>query len=120
MKSSRSSNIELLRIIAILLIISFHYAYKGGWTFSEFTVNEFIIKIFYMFGELGVNLFMLITGYFMIDGKFKIKKLVLMGIQVDVYHIVILYLACKLGVYTIATPRESLLLYFLPITFSRY
>lgn len=74
MKKQRQSNIELLRIISILFIISFHYAYKCSYNFEEFTVNKFIIKAFYMFGELGVNLFFLITGYFMCKGKFSFKK----------------------------------------------
>lgn len=85
MKKERSSNIELLRIFAILLIIAFHYAFKGGFWFETVTVNKMIINVATMFGELGVNLFVLITGYFMINGTFRWKKVVYMMVQVQFY-----------------------------------
>ena len=74
-KNLRQSNIELLRIVSILLIISFHYVFKSGYVFETLNLNSFIVKVFYLFGEFGTNLFFLITGYFMVDGKFSIKKL---------------------------------------------
>ncbi len=86
MKKERKSNIELLRIIAIILIISFHYVFKSNFKFEELTINSFIVKSFYMFGELGVNLFILITGYFMVSGKFSIKKLICLILEVNFYH----------------------------------
>lgn len=62
---SRKSNMELLRVFSILMIIIFHCAYKSGFNFSlGFSVNQFLIKSFWMLGELEVNLFMLISGYF--------------------------------------------------------
>ncbi len=72
-ETKRYSNIELLRIVSMLLIISFHYAYKGGFTDDIPLINGYIIKMFWMFGELGVNCFMLITGYFMVEGRFKVN-----------------------------------------------
>ena len=77
MKKERKSNIELLRIVAMLCIISFHYVYKSGYVFENLSVNSFIVKVFWFFGEFGVNLFILITGYFMVNGRFSLKKLYL-------------------------------------------
>ena len=88
MKKERKTNIELLRIIAMILIISFHYVYKSNFTFEELSVNSFIVKVFYMFGELGVNLFILITGYFMVTGKFSVKKLIYLIIEVNLYYLI--------------------------------
>lgn len=63
----RKSNMELLRIISIFLIIVFHCAFKSGFNFElGFHVNKLIVKTCWMFGELGVNLFQLISGYFMV------------------------------------------------------
>lgn len=76
-KIKRKSNIELLRIVSMFLIVSFHYVYKSGYVFDKLNYNSFIVKTFYFFGELGVNLFLLITGYFMVNGKFKFKKLLI-------------------------------------------
>ena len=48
MKKERQSNIELLRIISILLIISFHYVFKSGYVFEELNISSFIVKSFFM------------------------------------------------------------------------
>ena len=88
MIKERKSSIELLRIIAILLIISFHYVYKSGFIFESLNYNSFVVKTFYYFGELGVNLFILITGYFMVKGKFSMKKLIKLIIEVNFYYII--------------------------------
>lgn len=70
-KSRRQSNIEILRIISIFMIIIFHYTLHGGWKYETGTTDQMMIKTFLIFGELGVNLFMLITGYFMIERERK-------------------------------------------------
>ena len=50
MGKNRKSNIELLRIVAILLIISFHYVYKSGYVFpfDNLSCKDYLIKIFYL------------------------------------------------------------------------
>ncbi len=118
-KTNRKSNIELLRIIAMFLIISFHYVYKSGYVFDKLNYNALVVKIFYFFGELGVNLFLLITGYFMINGKFKIKKLIIIILEVNFYYLFSLLIANKLGVYLITT-KKSMILSLFPIIFNKY
>lgn len=48
-----------------------------------------VMDVIWMFGELGVNVFALISGYFMIgqERPFKPKKICLMWIQVLFYSI---------------------------------
>lgn len=87
MVKQRSSNFELLRIVAMLFIISFHYVYKSGYVFDSLTIHSVIIKSFYFLGELGVNLFILITGYFQVKGKFSIEKLIKLILEVSFYYI---------------------------------
>lgn len=61
----RNSNIELIRIVAMLFIVTFHIsinAQKG-----ELPSHNYIISI----TTTGVNLFLLITGYFGIRLKWK-------------------------------------------------
>ena len=82
----------------MMLIISFHYTYKGGFTDEIPWFNWYIIKIFWMFGELGVNCFMLITGYFMIKGHFNLRKLILMWVQIETYNILVMMIAYRIGV----------------------
>lgn len=96
----------------MILIISFHYVYKSNFTFEELSVNSFIVKVFYMFGELGVNLFILITGYFMVTGKFSVKKLIYLIIEVNFYYLLSILIGQKLGTTEIAyfwTPNTMLM-----------
>ena len=83
----RASNIELLRILATFLIVAFHCAFHSGFTYVSFSTNAFVVKVFYLFGELGVNLFLLISGYFQINSQFKIKKVVLFFLELTFYVI---------------------------------
>lgn len=120
MKTDRKSNIELLRIIAIFFIIIFHCVYKSGFSFEQgLSTNKLIVKTFWMLGELGVNLFFLITGYFMINGKFKVKKLILIITQVFFYHLITIIFANYIGIYEISS-FSSLFATFFPLTSNFY
>lgn len=69
----RNSNLELLRIVSMILIIMHHYAVHGGFDLlnTELDLNRIWIQILSIGGKIGVNCFVLITGYFMINSKFK-------------------------------------------------
>lgn len=85
----RNSNLEILRIIAIIMIIMHHYAIYSGFLWdSEVTVNRVIIDFFKMFGKLGVCLFIIISGYFYDKSKFTIKKFTILILQVFIYAII--------------------------------
>ena len=43
----RDSNFELLRILAILFIISFHCAWEGGFEYPAFCFNKFLLYFYY-------------------------------------------------------------------------
>lgn len=118
--TERKSNMELLRIFSMILIITFHYAYKGGFDFgTELSANMLLIKTCWMFGELGVNLFILTTGYFMVDGKFKWKKLILLLVEVSFYHWLTIGIACKLEIYQLSGLKNIFLSCF-PVLLNRY
>lgn len=67
-KKSRNSYIELLRIVAMFLIVSFHIASVTPINLSEpkfITPNVQLVQLFSHFGMIGVFIFMLISGYYM-------------------------------------------------------
>ena len=85
----RQSNYELLRIFAMFLIVLHHFAnhgvmqcYKGPdystlWL-SGSQLNQFFSYLFFPGGEVGVALFFMISGYFLIKSdSIKLKKVVL-------------------------------------------
>jgi surface polysaccharide O-acyltransferase-like enzyme len=95
----RQSNFELLRIIAMLLIVTHHYSVHGGWVFpSGFEVHKFYAQSLSIGGKLGVNLFVLITGYFAYESKFKWNGIISTVSKTWFYSIVILL------IFYIATP----------------
>lgn len=118
--SRRDSNMELLRIAGIFMIIVFHCSYKSGFGFAPgVSVNKLIVKTFWMLGELGVNLFMLISGYYMVRGRFKWKKLVRLLAEVQVWHWATIWVGTRLGVYTL-TGWKSVLFALFPVAMNWY
>ena len=108
---SRQSNLELLRILAMVLIIIHHIAYHvitkqlGNTTFNLYNYGEMfnnfmyykrltLVEYFLAFGKIGNFLFIIISGYFLIDKKnidlFKPAKKLLTQL---VYVIIVLLLA---------------------------
>ena len=69
--ADRQSNFELLRIIAMLFIILHHVSIHGGWgnggVFSpeDITIGALYLQGLLPLGKIGVDLFVLITGYFL-------------------------------------------------------
>lgn len=81
MNKSRSSNIELLRIIAILMIIISHatnYMFDGAiWIRADINFNFLFLNLISIGGQIGVIVFISISSWFMIDSeKFEIRKIV--------------------------------------------
>lgn len=115
-KETRYSNFDLLKIIAIGMIILFHYAY-GKWDYSSMGNYKVIMDVIWMFGELGVNVFALISGYFMIgqERPFKPKKICLMWVQVLFYSILSTMIAFKIGRWEI--DQDKVLQTIFPISY---
>jgi surface polysaccharide O-acyltransferase-like enzyme len=75
-KKERNSSIELLRIISMLFIVIYHIILHGQ-VLSNVTnkgISNFV-TIIEFFVIIHVNLFVLITGYFQSEQKFKQSKL---------------------------------------------
>ncbi len=115
-KKTRSSQFELLRILAMLIIVMHHYAVHGGFAFIGVTGNRFFVDMFGMGGHLGDNLFMLISAWFLCrETRFRMKGAVLLFLQVTFFS-VLLY-----GVAVIVGPTEfslsSFMAYALPFIY---
>ncbi|MDB8559600.1 hypothetical protein [Turicibacter sanguinis] len=84
----RESNFELLRIVAIMMVIGLHY-FNGsmGGALSILTHGDGNFYLAYFFESLfiiAVNLFVLVCGYFNIDKK-KTNLLKLFNLIVIAY-----------------------------------
>lgn len=71
----RDTGPELLRIIAMLFIMFHHFAEHSGIDFSVWSINNITLALMQSLGKIGVNVFVLITGYYSCNSKFSVKKL---------------------------------------------
>lgn len=90
-KNIRNSNIEILRIISMFLIVMHHYALHSGFAFDNtLSINRLYVQILSFGGKLGVNIFILITGYFLCkQTEFRLKSILKFIIQVTLFSSVI-------------------------------
>jgi surface polysaccharide O-acyltransferase-like enzyme len=83
----RKSNLEILRIVSMILIIIHHYVVHGGFEWETVTINKIVLDVLTLGGKLGVNCFVLITGYFMIESKINFKKVGKIVLEVLFYSV---------------------------------
>lgn len=91
----RKSNFELLRIVAMFLIVTSHYA---GWIQPQFsaesiTFNRVLNQTLCFGGGAGNILFFLISGYFWKDNSDNKKRIFKLWIEMFFYSILCMILA---------------------------
>lgn len=95
-KAGRDSNLELYRLLAMFLIIAHHYVVNSGLTAMDGPVyanllswrSQFLL-MFGAFGKIGINCFVLITGYFMCTSHISAKKFMKLLLTVVFYKLLI-------------------------------
>jgi len=76
-KAKRQSGIELLRIIAMLQIIYLHvyqYGQLGKTANACGDIDGFVVNFVWSLSRAPVDVFIMISGYFMVTSNFDIKK----------------------------------------------
>lgn len=90
----RESNLELLRIVSMLLIVTHHYAVHGfllkeNFNLFPITINKLILLFLSLGGEIGVNCFVLISSFYLINSEIKLNKIIDIFIKVTFYSMII-------------------------------
>ena len=90
--TGRSSNLELYRIIVMLLIVAHHYVVNSGLISvmdeSPFAIKSIFLFLFGAWGKTGINCFVLITGYFMCKSQITPRKFFKLLFEIEFYKIV--------------------------------
>ncbi len=122
--NKRLNNFEALRILAMFMVIVLHYLYKGGIltpVAETFTPVSYAAWLAESFSIVAVNVYVLITGYFMCESSMKLKRLVQIICQVLWYTLLIPVVLSVLG---IVNPAEfdmyDLLRFVFPIHMKHY
>lgn len=87
MKKERMANLELLRIISMLMIVTAHLLNHGNMIIfaKEGTLSYYFIWILFGFSFTSINIYLLISSYFLIDSKFSTWRIVKIAGQVFFY-----------------------------------
>ncbi len=98
----RDSNLELFRIIVMLTIVAHHYVVNSGviniiLENNITSLKSIFLLIFGMGGKIGINCFILITGYFMCKSNISIKKFIKLLLEIEFYNIIIYLIFLLVG-----------------------
>lgn len=100
----RQSNIEILRIIATLMVITVHTAFFSLGLPQVFNVSGFVVSSIQIWAIPAVDIFVLISGYFHIKPKVKSLGNYLFQIffySISIYLLSLLFGQCNLSVHGI-------------------
>ncbi len=83
-RKNRNMSIELLRILLMLMIVTLHYLGHGGMLDAVPAGGGRYVFVWTLetFSYIGVNGFVLISGYYLAGSDFKIKKLIALLVQI--------------------------------------
>lgn len=88
-KVIRESNIELMRIISMFMIVMWHLlGYSDGSLAHATPSLKILLTLIQFLLIVHVNSFILATGYFQCDTKFKLKKAIYLILLVWFYKVV--------------------------------
>lgn len=114
----RMANLELLRCLAMMMVIVLHYLGKGGLlpeltgeSLGSVGTAAWLLEAFCI---VAVNLYMLISGYFLCTSSFKLSRLLQLLIQVWLYSAVFGMIGAATGIIR-ETPVDTH--YFLTLMF---
>lgn len=113
LKRERDSNLELFRILTMLLIIAHHYVVNSDVGNYIFLYPDSLrakgLLLFGAWGKTGINCFLLITGYFMCRSSITMQKYAKLVLEVLFYKLVC-YIAFSVSGYHSFRLKEFFLL----------
>ena len=120
-KKTRAANLDLLRIVSMLLIVLLHSVDHSG--VLENTENcgigmQFYVRFIHALCMVCVNIYVMLSGYFMVNSKFRLQKLVVLWMETAFYAVVLKLVFMLTGAETFSL--ISLVSCLVPILTGRY
>lgn len=116
--STRDSRFELLRIVSMLFIIAGHYANHGGVLNNSIGINRILGSFAHAGVYIGVNCFVLVSAYFLLNTKFSIKRVVKIEMQ-TLFYSILAFLVAYFYFHAPITGKETIKV-LLPTIFKEY
>ena len=123
--NTRNYSLDLLRCIAMMMVVVLHFLDKGGQLrdLSDsgiFSAKDIVAWILEALCIVAVNLYMLLSGYLLCESRFKLSNMLLLIARVWLYSVIVGFIGIALG-----TPTEPVDTYFIlrllfPISMGSY
>lgn len=100
-ENKRQLNFEILRIIAMCMIITMHYLTKGlnvPKLSEDLSLSNMLWWLIYAFAVGAVNIYVLISGYFLVDSRWRIDKVFSLYLTVWLYSFLVPLTLGALGI----------------------
>lgn len=119
-KKEKNISIEILRIVSMLMIIVLHFFSYTNATenLQVFSIKYFANVLIITLCNVSVNCYILISGYFGLKSKVKLKKVFELSLEVLFYSIIIYVILLKKNM--IQFDFKELLVNFFPILTRQY
>lgn len=124
-KKDRDANLEILRVVAMMMVVVLHYLSKGGLLADpskDFSAANLLFWLTECFAVSCVNVYVLISGYYMVTSKFTFTKLFRTWGQVFFYSVGIAVFSVASGMIPFESFKNTYELLFLccPIVMGHY
>lgn len=118
----RNASIDLLKTISMFMVVVLHAIQYGiaNANIIPFSVPYFITNISRSFSIVAVNVFILISGYFLCKQTVTFKKIFKLWLQVELYSVGIYLVLCIIPSTNITFNVKDLVKYALPLLTNQY
>lgn len=116
-RTGRMQNLEELRCLAMMMVVVLHFLGKGdllGSAGESMSLVDVVAWVPETFCIVAVNVYMLISGYFLCESSFKLSRLLTLYLQIWMYSVGVGLVAVFTG---IAPADEVNTHYFLSLLF---
>lgn len=114
--STRKTNFEVLRIVAMFMVICGHVIINTNKLGATGTVDYFITNIIQSFCVCATNVYILLSGYWGIH--LKHMKLIKMDVRVVFYSIIFLFISIVAGTHILSLKTDFFVLF--PVITKKY
>lgn len=117
-------NMEILRLLSMFLVVMLHYLGKGKLLpkgTQSLQGNDYLAWLLESFSIVAVNVYVLISGYFLTNSRFKTGRLLELICQILFYSLVLPVVLILFGVINVQDLTVYRLLHYLfPIQMKHY
>ena len=118
--NKRLANIDLLKVVSMVMIVCLHYLGKSG-VIDKATLydsNYYVAWMAEILCVVGINCFILCTGYLMTDNRFRLSKIIYLWLQIFAVNAICMIISFALGMEKFSV--LGVIKCFLPITSNAY